>query len=389
MMVIAMSEKIKWQRSDIEVLLLDLVSQACKNNVENTALIKQHAQQTDARNCWLLDSLSSYQAVAYVSDFFQVEDESVLDEFLNAPNLESLANVALVGLQQTSAKIKFYTSGSQSKPKAVIHELSALQEEAAAWQRLYQKPDTVYVAVPQHHIYGFIWGCLMPKLWQTESVDIRSSLLHKLNSKNSSILVTIPSFLSTMGLMKPEQLDKLNVVISTAPCDFRDIRGLYALGCNNVTQIYGATETGGVGYRNQNSPFYQLRTDLCLQHEQVFKHASKLPLQDDLRFIDTERFEVIKRKDGKIQVNGYNVDVSHLLEELKRVEGVKDAVIRIEGVKTHAQLNAFVVTDGHVSNSSLLRSITKECGEFIFPQNVMFGDRIPRNEMGKVSSWLS
>ena len=385
-----MSKKaqLHWSGEDIQGLLNDLIVQACSQQFENKSDILATANSEDGLGHWGLDSLSTWQVVSHVADFFQVQEGACTDAFLKLPNRRTLTDIALQGLNQNSAKLRFFTSGSQSKPKAVMHSLDSLLAEAAVWQKHLSIPDTVLVAIPQHHIYGFIWSVLMPKLWGATVIDIRSRLLNQLPDIGTALLVAVPAQVPVFNTVEMTQRDKMSIVLSAAPYEFEGLKHLKNMGFDQVWHIYGSTETGGMGFRNQQTPLYQLRDDLVYRSQQLWAGETQLPLQDKLVFNDDRQFSVGGRLDGQIQINGYNVDTQCLLDGLKKMELVVDAAVRVTTDETTHQkrIKAFIVAKLK-DHERVIGAILRQYGQYLFAQNVTVGNALPRNGMGKLADW--
>lgn len=141
------------------------------------------------------------------------------------------------------------TSGSTGIPKMVWKEWKEIETEIEYWtneseiQSLYQnaKSESVYVSVPLCHLYGLLWGYLIPKrlgvpirlgaptatanLWITSSPQLQMAL----DSKAS-----LPKQAVVSGMKFPVAL----------------ARTLRDRGDLSVLEIYGSTETGAIGYRD-------------------------------------------------------------------------------------------------------------------------------------------
>ncbi|MBM9590828.1 acyl--CoA ligase [Leptospira sp. 201903075] len=141
------------------------------------------------------------------------------------------------------------TSGSTGIPKMVWKEWTEIETEIEYWskepeiQSLYQnaKSEAVYVSVPLCHLYGLLWGYLIPKrlgvpihwgaptvtanLWITSSPQLQMALDSK---------TYLPKQAVVSGMKFPVAL----------------ARTLRDRGDLSVLEIYGSTETGAIGFRD-------------------------------------------------------------------------------------------------------------------------------------------
>ena len=375
-----------WCKQDIEGVVLDLITEACAQQFEDKYEAVKYALDTDSKGRWSLDSNATWQAVSYVSDFFQVQEETITESFLRHPNVSSLCEVALFGLHQTEPQIKFYTSGSQSKPKPVVHGLENLLREAKVWGELFPEARQIYSLVPRQHIYGFIWTVLLPKLLSVPLRDLRKKMLHQHLNTEPGVLVTVPALLPLMSTLSEAQKHATSVVLSTSPYPFEKLQQLQRQGYLNTWQIYGSTETGGVGCRNQHQEYYQLRSNLVCRHLNIYDGQRMLPIQDELSFVDDTYFEILGRVDKKIQLNGYNVDISHLTRTISNLPEVEEVSVKLTGESESLRLKVFVATP--LDESMKLREqILAQLSTYISARDLSFGKSVPRNELGKVASW--
>ena len=166
-----------WREDQVEPVVLDTIAQACQYQFVNTAEIKSYAKQCDASGKWLLDSLSTYQAVSFVTDLFGIDNEQAIRTFLEEPNLLRLVRLCTHHLNHNDVTLTFYTSGTTGKPKAVMHKLEDIIEEVSTWANTIEKPQRVLYTVPLNHIYGFIWALALPLYWDVPSIDKRSAMM--------------------------------------------------------------------------------------------------------------------------------------------------------------------------------------------------------------------
>jgi len=378
-----------WEQSDknIEALVLELIVLSCAYRHMDKAEVISFAQKVDDRNKWLLDSLATYQALSYICEFFNINDETKINAVLSRPNLKACINLCIDALNCPNAAITFSTSGSESKPKKITHSLKSLQQEVESWVQIIPLVTQVYCTVPLKHIYGFLWGVLLPKMLNLPSCRLENALIHKTKIENASLVISVPALLPLLERLPSESRGNTHLVVSTAPLDFITLSALDGWHFRSAIQIYGSTETGGIGYRCGKRKHYTLRNGLSSDDKSIFKGGEKVELQDKLTFQSNEHFHVIGRKDNRIQVNGYNVCPNEITRELVQLSEVDEAVIRVIDEKNNKALKLFIVLHSSADKSRVLEVISQRFDRIISRQYVTFGGGLPRNEMGKVSDW--
>ena len=378
-----------WGQNDknIEALVLELIVISCEYRHMDKAEVISFAQKVDDRNKWLLDSLATYQALSYICEFFNINDETKINAVLSRPNLKACINLCIDALNCPDAAITFCTSGSESKPKKITHSLKSLQQEVESWVQIIPLVTHIYCTVPLKHIYGFIWGVLLPKMLNLPSCRLESALVHKTRIENASLVIGVPALLPLLERLPSESRKNSHLILSTAPLDFITLSTLDGWHFRSAIQIYGSTETGGIGYRCGKRKHYTLRNGLSSDDKSIFKGGEKVELQDKLTFQSNEHFQVVGRKDDKIQVNGYNVCPNEITRELGELSDVEEAVIRVVDEKNNKALKLFIVLSSSANKARVLEFINQRFNRIISRQYVTFGAGLPLNEMGKISDW--
>ncbi|EMY70178.1 non-ribosomal peptide synthetase [Leptospira vanthielii] len=162
------------------------------------------------------------------------------------------------------------TSGSTGLPKIVWKEWNEIEQEISYWvsnpeiRSLYTKSEKVHLQVPLCHLYGLLWGFLLPKrlgvpieynsssdngkLWITSAPKLQSALTQSRPLPESAVV---------SGMKFPVPLSRV----------LRDRGGI------SVLEIYGSTETGGIGYRD---PLRQNRFQILPGLETKFRSEEGL-----------------------------------------------------------------------------------------------------------------
>ena len=384
-----MEAKYVWEQNDknIEALVLELIALSCAYRHMDEADVISFAKKMDDRQKWLLDSLATYQALSYICEFFNINDEAKINAVLSSPNLQAFINLCVDALNSPNAAITFSTSGSESKPKKITHSLKSLQQEVESWVQIIPLVTHIYCAVPFKHIYGFIWGVLLPKMLNVTSCRLENALVHKTKIENSSLVIGVPALLPLLERLPSESRRNTHLIVSTAPLDFITLSTLDGWHFRSAIQIYGSTETGGIGYRCGKREHYTLRSGLTSNCKSVFNNGKEIAPQDNLTFQSCEHFQVKGRKDSRIQVNGYNVCPNEITRELVQLAEVDEAVIRVIDEKSNKALKLFIVLTKSADKSRVLDFIDQRFNKIISRQYVTFGVNLPRNDIGKIVDW--
>ena len=322
-------------------------------------------------------------------------------DLLAAPRLQHWIDAAAAALEADGGAIVFRTSGSSGSPKRCTHGLDLLQQEIAALAPLFPGRRRILSAVPAHHIYGFLFTVLLPRaLGIDEVVDVRgatgpASLMAQ--ARAGDLVVAHPLWWEALARLEPALPVDVVGVSSTAPCPDLLAEALARAGLRLV-QIYGSSETAGVGWRERAfEPFtllpYWARTDDASQLARALPGgaSARYPLQDRLEWQAEGRFRPAGRVDAAVQVGGTNVFPAYVAEVLKMHPQVEDAAVRLMRPDEGARLKAFVVARADASDAlgaELLDWCRQRLSTPELPAALSFGARLPRQASGKAADWI-
>jgi 4-coumarate--CoA ligase len=248
--------------------------------------------------------------------------------------------------------------------------------------------------VPPQHIYGFLFACLLPARLDWPVIDLHRAAPTAVfrHAKAGDLIVGTPlhwDLLQQVGLRLPEEVFGLT---SAGPSTALTWQAPDTLGLSGLTEIYGATETGGIGTRSSGQAPFKLLQHLRPPNGQVTapsRGLAPLDLQDKLDWIAPDLFHVLGRKDDVVQVAGVNVSPSEIRKVLEAFAGVSAVTVRPCGNR----LKAFVVPDPALSDPAgfaerLQRHILQTLPAPARPTSLTFGSSLPRNSLGKLCDWL-
>lgn len=343
-----------------------------------------------------IDSLSLLDLVMGVNQFFDLSQTGVEDYLLVQRRITEWTSLISHHFRSLGArsKICFSSSGTTGKPKRHAHDGTSLMEEVVAIASLFQEasisPDQILSAVPPHHIYGFIWSILLPAHLGAEVIgahDKAPSSLAKLCSSGNNVVLGTPYLWENYAKFGIRFPDGTVGVTSGAPSS--DKTWTAALACNIQTllEVYGSTETGGIGTRFDQGPF-RLLPHLTRRGSSVVRGIERheVPLQDHIDWTDKRSFRVIGRVDGKVQVAGTNVSLDRVKEVMLRHPHVEDVAIRV----ADGRLKAFVVTRNATPREEVegpLRESMLQLPAVARPGRIEFGRCLPVNAIGKLADW--
>ena len=284
-----------------------------------------------------LDSIELMDLSAEVMQLFQLDDTPIGDGLLIERSLDGWCR--RVSRHAAGQGLTLRTSGTTGDPKGIEHSLAQLRDEADFFAA--QIPfERVIAMVPCHHIYGLIWTRLLPETAKVEVLSLNQSLpLVRTGLEPGDLVVASPTWWSYLLKIGARLSPCVVGVSSTEPMPQAMKRELYAAGLQDLYEIYGSSETGGIGYRHGDAQRYQLlpRWDWqdgprpCLI-QRVDGH--EYPALDRLTFANRREFSVGPRLDGQVQICGNNVDPHAISARLGAYPGVVRACVRSNAAST-------------------------------------------------------
>lgn len=349
-----------------------------------------------------LDSMERLSVAAALAEALHIHDSGLEDLLLVRRSLGGWAELAAESLQIAGGRISFRTSGSSGVPKVVCHALADLEQEVAHLATLLPGRARVLTAVPTHHIYGFLFGVLLPaRLGLPPALDMRQRTPQALAAalQPGDLLVSHPAHWALLARHAPALCAGAWGVSSTAPCPDAVAESLAALGLGRLLQVYGSSETAGIGTRSAPGAPYTLmphwQRDGAEAGVLLRRHADGLqapaPLQDRLQWQADGRFVVAGRLDAAVQVLGTNVFPQRVREVLLQHPGVADAAVRRMRPDEGERLKAFIVpapgTDAAALPDALAAWVQQRLAMPEQPRAFTLGPALPVNAQGKACDW--
>ena len=349
-----------------------------------------------------LDSLERLAVASALNEALHLHESGIEDLLLARQRFGEWIVVAADGLADFDARLTFRTSGSSGSPKCCTHALADLQQEVEYLASLTSGAQRVLTAVPAHHIYGFLFTVLLPaRLGCDEVLDVRRQTPQGLAQlmRPGDLLISHPAHWALVERHAGRLPTGLRGVTSTAPCPDALAQGLDAIGLESLMQVYGSSETAGIGTRSSAAAPYRLmpfwsrddrESDLLLRtgpDGDVRPHA----MQDRLDWPDAREFSVCGRLDEAVQVGGINVFPSQICKVLLAHPQVAEVVVRPMTPEEGSRLKAFVVAaagaDAETLRAELWSWAEARLSAPSRPKAYAFGERLPRNSMGKLADW--
>ena len=319
-----------------------------------------------------------------------------------AINKTDLLAIPRINSQQCIAIV--FTSGSTGSPQ--LHRktwgtlVNSVQAEA---YRIGLEPNTgstLVGTVPPQHMYGLESTLLMA--WLTGNAlnaaqpfypaDICQTLEQ---TPSPRWLISSPVHLRALIDSELELPMITRVVSATAPLSKRLAKDIESHFNAPLIEIYGSTETGLIATRRSiQTDHWQLLPDISLivKDDGVYAsggHVESLTIMSDVLEITTqEHFLLHGRIADMVNIAGKRHSLASLNHILCSLPGVIDGVFYMpddtDNDRKTTRLAACVVAP-ELNTTNLLAVLREHIAPVFLPRPLLFVDRLPRNETGKLS----
>ncbi|MGL4637367.1 MAG: 4-coumarate--CoA ligase [Beijerinckiaceae bacterium] len=352
-----------------------------------------------------LDSLGRIDIASRINQFFHLH-ESGIEDYLLIEKTIGRWNFIVAEAEKLSFKsISFQTSGSTGAPKVCTHSMLNLLAEADELIRVLGPFQRIVSLVPPHHIYGFIFTVLLPEKLQCTVIDARAMSPGGLRQtlQAGDMIVATPHLWSYLLASLPGFPEGIAGTTSTAPMPPVLAGQLRDKGLKTLTEIYGSSETAGIGWRQDSAAAFHLFDDWVVSADQqaIARRSADGSTQEQQPFADMVQFEGERmlrptgRRDGAVQVGGVNVFPDKVRDALCQHPDVKEAAVRafaVGGDAARQRLKAFVVLkdqtmDVAAAEKTLRQHAATLLSDVACPTAYRFGAALPVNAMGKLTDW--
>jgi long-chain acyl-CoA synthetase len=335
-----------------------------------------------------------------LAEAVHLHSSGIDDSLLAARTVGEWTENVARGLDRSSAELTFRTSGSTGQPKWCVHALADLEAEVAETAQLLAGSRRVVSAVSSHHIYGFLFTILVPARLGCTVIDVRAHAPARLAGlvESGDVVVGFPDFWRAFVRTVPRTAPGAVGLTSTAPCPPDVARGVRAAGISRFIDVYGSSETAGIGWRDDPQAAYELfsfwrrgagERELIRGRADGAESVAVVP--DELIWEGPRRVRPAGRAEGAVAVGGINVFPERVGAVLRAHPGIAEAAVRLMRPDEGERLKAFVVPRPGYDPAALLAELWPYLDARLAPperpKSIVFGSELPAGALGKPADW--
>lgn len=295
--------------------------------------------------------------------------------------------------------VQMSTSGTTERPRVVGKTMAQLLDEVAVLARVFPAPRCALSTVPLSHLYGLLFGALLPLRLGARLVShdalLPADLAALIARASADLLISTPAHLRAMAdAAMPRDL---RVISSGAklPAELH-LRLLDERGWS-VTDVLGSTETGGIARREHPlaawTPLPGVRVSAAeegeLRVESPWAEGGRAELPEQIELRGDGTFQYLGRASALVKIAGKRAHADAIEAAARAVPGVTDVAVLVHeapGREPRVALAYCAAGDEEPLRVALVAALRREFDAVFAPRILRRVAAIPRTERGKVQA---
>lgn len=335
------------------------------------------------------------------------------DYFLESAECSGLP---LSPLDPAETKLVIFTSGSTGQPKPVDKLLIQLQLEIATLEKQWggQLADAAALATVSHqHIYGLLFRVLWPlsagRCFHS-ACYINPETLVRGTRQTAAYWVASPAHLKRLDQGSPwDGIGNLCAVFSSGGAlQHEAAQKFLASSGQPVIEIYGSTESGGIGWRiqgNESLTPWTLFEGMSLSQSEdgwqlisPYLQIPKIQLDDQISLQDDGRFILHGRLDRIVKIEEKRLSLTEMEKRFLIIPWVQDAFTLVLAKHREVVGAVIILTEDGVQalktggRKPLIKQLRETLYQYfdavVLPRKWLFLERMPLTAEGKIEQHI-
>jgi 4-coumarate--CoA ligase (photoactive yellow protein activation family) len=334
-----------WSHENIERILIDFTLKSSNQSFIGDHRIYQN-KSADLKNDIGLDSIELMQLAAYTNNFFNIYSIKDAPYLLSFTKMADWVDLIYEAKKRSDESLKFHTSGTSGNTKIIEHSISFLKREISFLADLFMSSTQIVTLVPSYSIYGFLFTIGLPAYLQVPVMYPSQINWHHLTP--GTLIVATPFQWQLLVNDLPNNLSDIYGVTAAAPMH----QALYSqIRSKNIhlTEIYGSTETAGVGYRYEGQkPFTLFPYWSLIEVNEVVELEDQdsrrlYPLMDHINQHSFQTFSLSGRKDQQIKIAGHLVNLESIKNKIESLPEIQQCTLSAKAENNETVIQATIL----------------------------------------------
>lgn len=308
--------------------------------------------------------------------------------------------------------VRMSTSGTTERPKYVAKTMTQLVDELDVLARTIPVARCVMSTVPLSHLYGLLFGALLPLRFGAQMVShaalLPADVAVEIERAGVDLMVSTPAHLRAMAAAAMPR--GLRVLTSGARIPPELHAALSTHHAWQLTDILGSTETGGIATRQHplagwtplpcvkvSAPHGRLVVDAPWCHGAPDDHALRAPepdspgieLDDRIELQPDGTFHYLGRSHELVKIAGKRAHAHAIEAAVAALAGVTEAALivhEVAGKEPRTAIALCVAPGAHVERDVIAAAIRDQFDAVFVPRTIKIVPQIPRTERGKLDT---
>ena len=289
--------------------------------------------------------------------------------------------------------VRMTTSGTTERPRYIVTAMAQLLAELDVLATVIPAARCVLSTVPLSHLYGLLFGALLPLRFGARIVSHEALLppdvAAVIEREGVDLMISTPAHLRAMA--EASMPRGLRVITSGARMPAELHMNLAATHGWRITDILGSTETGGIASRpspmNAWAPLPGVKVsaptgDMVV--ESAWCGAGRVELDERIEIKPGGTFHYLGRSTELVKIAGKRAHAHELEATVRTVPGVTDAAVLVHaaaGKEARILLAYCVAQDGPaVGREEITEAIRRQFDAVFVPRTIKIVPGIPRTE---------
>lgn len=291
--------------------------------------------------------------------------------------------------------IRMTTSGTTQQPKYVAKTTAQLLRELEVLAQVLSTATCALSTVPLSHLYGVLWGALLPLRIGARIAShhalLPADLRDAIERDGVDTLISTPAHLRAMlDVPMPRNLRVISSGARLAPELHMQLELQHGW---RVTDVLGSTETGGIALRTDPTSSWLPLPGVAVSAPSgrlavASPWCERMELDDQVEIEPDGRFRYLGRNDEVIKIAGKRAHAQALELAVLGIRGIVDAaVLPHTGEGREPRVAMAIVVEPHgaaVDRDAIAKAIRDQFDLVFVPKLLSVVARIPRTERGKV-----